>query len=79
MEQSYGGGYLCFSSVMCERDSVRSNTTDYHRICDAIGNEPHMMVLDTYYYTSDALVQLNDDFNVLQWVSMIFVFIVFPR
>lgn len=76
MEQSYGGGYLCFSSVMCERDSVRSNTTDYHRICDAIGNEPHMMVLDTYYYTSDALVQLNDDFNVLQWVSMIFVFIV---
>ena len=33
-------------------------------------------MLDTYYYTTDTLIQLNDDFNVLQWVSMLFVLIV---
>ena len=35
-----------------------------------------MMVLDTYYYTLDTLVNMNEDFNVLQWVSMAFVFVV---
>ena len=33
-------------------------------------------MLDTYYYTTATLIQLNDDFNVLQWVSMLFVLIV---
>jgi predicted RND superfamily exporter protein len=31
-------------------------------------------VLDTYYYTTDTLNRMNDDFNVLQWLSMLFVF-----
>ena len=35
-----------------------------------------MLVLDTYYYTTDTLNQLNADFNVLQWVSMLFVLLV---
>ena len=35
-----------------------------------------MMVLDTYYYTTDGLNDLNSDFNILQWVSMAFVFVV---
>lgn len=68
--------FLCFTSVQCENDSVRSDSTDYHRICDAVAVNPDLLVLDTYYYTTDTLRQLNDDFNVLQWVSMIFVLLV---
>lgn len=76
MEQSYDGKYLCFTSVRCTNDSVRSKTSDYIRICDAIANQPNMLVLDTYYYTTDTLTEMNNDFNVLQWVSMGFVLIV---
>jgi predicted exporter len=76
MEKSYGGDYLCFTSVRCKNDSVRSDDSDYIRICDAIASDPDLLVLDTYYYTTDTLLQMNDDFNVLQWLSMLFVFIV---
>lgn len=76
MEQTYDGSYLCFSTVYCELDSVRSDSTAYHRICDAIAPQPNLMVLDTYYYTTDTLRQLGKDFDILQWVSMAFVLIV---
>jgi predicted exporter len=76
MEQSYGGDYLCFTSVRCENDSVRSSESDYIRICDAIAGDPNLLVLDTYYYTTGTLLQMNDDFNVLQWISMLFVLVV---
>lgn len=76
MEQTYDGEYLCFTSVRCANDTMRSDTSDYNRICDAVANEPNMMVLDTYYYTTDTLIGMNEDFNVLQWVSMLFVFVV---
>ena len=76
MEQTYSGDYLCFTSVRCENDSVRSTDSDYRRICDAICKVPSLMVLDTYYYTTDTLLQLNTDFNILQWLSMAFVFLV---
>ncbi len=76
MEQTAAGDYLCFTSVRCANDSVRGKDTDYNRICDAIATQPNMLVLDTYYYTTDGLNDLNSDFNVLQWISMAFVFIV---
>ncbi|WP_293671354.1 MMPL family transporter [uncultured Parabacteroides sp.] len=76
MEQSYNGDYLCFTSVRCENDSIRSKDSDYSRICDAVVSLPNLLVLDTYYYTTDTLIQLNEDFNVLQWISMLFVLIV---
>ena len=76
MEESYGGDYLCFTSVRCQNDSVRSSESDYIRICDAVASDPNLLVLDTYYYTTDTLLQMNDDFNVLQWLSMLFVFVV---
>ncbi|MDO4160877.1 MAG: hypothetical protein Q4D41_10510 [Prevotellaceae bacterium] len=76
MEQSYNGDYLCFTSVVCKNDSIRGNDSDYNRICDAISSSPDLLVLDTYYYTRDTLEQMNKDFNVLQWVSMLFVLIV---
>lgn len=76
MEQSYNGDCLCFTSVRCANDSVHDQKSDYYRICNAIADKPHLMVLDTYYYTLDTLVSMNEDFNVLQWVSMAFVFVV---
>lgn len=76
MEQSYNDEYLCFTSVRCKNDSIHSKESDYNRICEAIVSSPNLLVLDTYYYTTDTLIQSNDDFNVLQWVSMLFVLIV---
>ena len=76
MEQSYNGDYLCFTSVRCENDSVRSSESDYIRICDAVAADRDLLVLDTYYYTTDTLIQMSEDFNVLQWLSMLFVLVV---
>ncbi len=75
MEQTYNGNYLCFTQVtfMPEEEGSLEN---YYKVCDAIANEPHLLVLDTFYYTSGTLAQLNTDFNMLQWVSMLFVFVV---
>ena len=75
-EESYGGDYLVFTSVRCLNDSVRSSESDYMRICDAIAKEPNLLVLDTYYYTTDTLREMSEDFNLLQWLSMAFVLIV---
>ena len=75
-EESYGGDYLVFTSVRCENDSVRSSESDYMRICDAIAKEPNLLVLDTYYYTTDTLREMSEDFNLLQWLSMAFVLVV---
>lgn len=76
MEESYDGNFLCFTSVRCANDSVRSSESDYIRICDAIAQRPELLVLDTYYYTTDTLMRMSEDFNVLQWLSMAFVFVV---
>ena len=71
MEQTMAGDWLIFTNV-----SMPRNLKTYTAVCDAIANEPNMMVLDTNYYTKDGLTTLNSDFNVLQWVSMAFVFVV---
>ena len=76
MEQSYDGTWLCFTSVRCQNDSVRSSDSDYIRICDAISSDPHLLVLDTYYYTTGTLLQMSSDFDRLQWLSMAFVLLV---
>ena len=76
MEQSYDGTWLCFTSVRCQNDSVRSSDSDYIRICDAVSSDPHLLVLDTYYYTTDTLLQMSRDFDRLQWLSMAFVLLV---
>lgn len=76
VEQSYGGDYLLFTSVRCQNDSVRSSDSDYMRICDAITGNPDLLVLDTYYYTTDTLLAMSRDFDTLQWLSMAFVFVV---
>lgn len=77
MERSANGEYLSFTSVICESDHGRAfEDTEYAQICYAIADLPHMMVLDTYYYTRDSLKQLNADFSTLQWISLAFVLVV---
>lgn len=76
MEQSYDGTWLCFTSVRCQNDSVRSADSDYIRICNAVSSDPHLLVLDTYYYTTDTLLEMSSDFDRLQWLSMAFVLLV---
>lgn len=76
MEQDAHGDYLCFTSVRYQEDSVGTSASRYQRICDAIANKPHQLVLDTWYYTTNTLNKLNADFNVLQWISMLFVLVV---
>ena len=41
-----------------------------------MAQDPNLLVLDTYYYTTDTLLQMSRDFDVLQWLSMAFVFVV---
>ena len=74
MERTYDGQYLCFTSVSYNKAEQQNG--GYKKICDAVAKDPRLLVLDTAYYTTDNLMKLNNDFNVLQWVSMAFVFIV---
>lgn len=76
MEKTYGGKYLCYTSVRYDKATEKDPDGAYNRICSAIADQPNMMVLDTSYYTRDTLAKLNSDFNILQWVSMAFVFVV---
>ena len=77
VERSYDGQCLCFASVTCRNDEdVITADGHYEQICRTVASTPYGLVLDTYYYTRDTLIQMNEDFNILQWVSMAFVFVV---
>ncbi|MBQ7426079.1 MAG: MMPL family transporter [Prevotella sp.] len=76
MEQSYDGTWLCFTSVRFQNEAGRNADSDYMRICDAVSCDPHLLVLDTYYYTTETLLQMSSDFDRLQWLSMAFVLVV---
>ena len=75
MEQSYDGQCLCFTSVTCQNDDEVLGG-HYDQICYAVATAPGGLVLDQYYYTRETLMKMNDDFNILQWVSMAFVLVV---
>lgn len=76
MEETWNGDYLCFTSVKYEGDDDFNEESTFLKICNAVAKEPSLLVLNTSYYTQDTLSALNNDFNVLQWMSMAFVFIV---
>lgn len=76
MEQTWNGEYLCFTSVQYEGADNFTEESNFLKICNSIAKEPAFLVLSTAYYTQDTLSALNSDFNVLQWMSMAFVFIV---
>ncbi|MBQ0072605.1 MAG: MMPL family transporter [Prevotella sp.] len=76
MEQTLAGDYLCFTSVCYKGQDLVEEGSAFYEICQAIADKPNMLVLNTTVYTTDGLKNLNSDFNILQWVSMAFVFVV---
>lgn len=46
------------------------------QVNDAVAAIPHAVVIDPFYYTSDMVKILNDDFNTILGISSLFVFII---
>ena len=69
IEQSADGKYLVFTSVLMPQEQKKT-------VSDAVASCPGAVVIDPFYYTSDMVRVLNDDFNVILNISMIFVLIV---
>ena len=69
IELTEGGKYMVFTSVqMPESNKMMVN--------DAVAALPHAVCIDPFYYTTDMVEMLNDDFNTILGISSIFVFIV---
>jgi predicted RND superfamily exporter protein len=63
------GKYMVFTSALISPE--RKNT-----ISDIITKIPHCVVIDPFYYTKDMVQLMNDDFNMILWISSLFVFFV---
>jgi predicted RND superfamily exporter protein len=63
------GKYLIFTPVVLKLENKKE-------VCDKITSFKNNVVIDPYYYTSDMVKLVNDDFSVTSNMSSIFVFIV---
>ena len=63
------GNYLIFTSVLADADKA-------YDIYDRVDELPGIIVCDPYYYTGDMVNIVHDNFNLVMYISMIFVFIV---
>lgn len=63
------GNYLIFTSMLMDGENKE-------QLNNCVAGLPHAIVIDPFYYTGDMVRMLNNDFNLVLWVSMIFVFIV---
>ena len=63
------GKYMVFSSAKMAPEAKTA-------VNAAVGELPHAVVVDPFWYTSDMVKVLNDDFNVVLGISSVFVFIV---
>ncbi|MDR1675246.1 MAG: MMPL family transporter [Tannerella sp.] len=61
------GIYLVYTSVQMPPDKMNA-------VSGVIAARPHWLVIDPFYYTSDMVRILNDDFNTTLGVSSVFVF-----
>ncbi|MDR1454390.1 MAG: MMPL family transporter [Tannerella sp.] len=61
------GVYLVFTSVQMPPDRTDA-------VSDILTAHPHWLVIDPFYYTSDMVRILNDDFNMTLGISSVFVF-----
>lgn len=61
--------FLVFTSVQMP-DSLKQT------ISQAVAACPHAVVIDPFFYTSDMVRLLNDDFNTILGISSVFVFMV---
>lgn len=64
-----GDNYMVFTSVLMSADKQK-------QINDIMASVPHTVVVDPFYYTSNMVELLNDDFNTVLGISSLFVFIV---
>lgn len=61
--------YLVFTSVLSE-------PSDVDEISDVVSVQPHAIVTDPFYYTDGMIAIIHDNFNVVLFISSIFVLIV---
>jgi hypothetical protein len=61
--------YMVFTSVQMTPGKMGD-------VSDIITKLPHCVVIDPFYYTKDMVRMMNEDFNMILWISSLFVFIV---
>ncbi|MCD8313322.1 MAG: MMPL family transporter, partial [Bacteroidales bacterium] len=69
IEPTSDGRYIVFTSVLMDEANKLP-------VSDAVAACPNAVVIDPFYYTNDMVRVLNDDFNLILNISVIFVFIV---
>lgn len=69
IEKSSDGKYLVFNAVQIDPQ-------DKQRVDDEIAVLPDALVVDPFYYTNDMVQLIRDDFNVVLWISSLFVLLV---
>lgn len=63
------GKFLVFTPVLVKESQKKE-------VCDEVTAHKHLVVIDPFYYTSDMLELIHEDFNVTLGISSVFVFIV---
>jgi len=69
VEQASDGSWLAFVMARMEKK-------DAHYVDDFVAAVPDAVVIDPYYYTEDMLKIIHSDFNVVLWISSLFVLVV---
>lgn len=67
--EKVGDNYLVFSSVLTEPENIG-------QINDAVSAQPHALVTDPFYYTGGMISLIHNNFNIVLFISSIFVLIV---
>jgi predicted RND superfamily exporter protein len=61
--------YMVFTSVQMNPDLMSD-------VSDIVTSQPNCVVIDPFYYTKDMVQMMNEDFNMILWISSLFVFMV---
>ncbi|MCR5050808.1 MAG: MMPL family transporter [Paludibacteraceae bacterium] len=54
---------------------VKTSYENSHKVTDCLASKKGCMVMDPYYYTTGLVELIHDDFNLIMWISSIFVFL----
>lgn len=68
-EQTYDGNWMVFAMARMDKQDARL-------VNDCISAIDGSVVIDPYYYTEDMLKIIHSDFNIVLWISSLFVFLV---
>jgi len=68
-EQSSDGSWMVFTMARMEDKDVR-------KVNDCVSSIEGTVVIDPYYYTEDMLKIIHSDFNIVLWISSLFVLLV---